>query len=293
MPCYRPLTGYESIEVNESGKRSIVFTHRDGYTDKMITVPCGACIGCRLDRAQKWALRCLHESSLYEDNCFITLTYDDDKIPENYSLEVKDFQKFMKRLRKAYPEKTIRFFHCGEYGEQTHRPHYHACIFNFDFPDKKILPRDARKEPIYSSEILSSLWGKGHCSVGALTYNSASYVARYILKKVTGQQAKNHYNGRKPEYITMSRRPGIGHEWIKENYKDIYPDDFVVLRGGQKFKAPKYYDTVYDEIDHKSLMLIKGRREKQAKNNPDQKNHRLYAREKVKIAQIQSLKREL
>jgi len=292
MPCYYPLTGYESIEVNESGKRSIVFQHRKGFVDRMIKVPCGNCIGCRLDRAQKWALRCVHEASLYDENCFITLTYDEEHIPKNGSLVVQDFQKFMKRLRKKYPDKTIRFFHCGEYGEQTQRPHYHACIFNYDFPDKKPLPSKS-KDQLYSSDILSELWPYGLSSIGALTYNSASYVARYIMKKVTGKKAKEYYQGRKPEYVTMSRKPGLGHQWIKENYKDIYPEDFVVLRGGQKFKAPKYYDTVYDQIDHKKLQQIKLRRERQAKADPDSKNHRLYVREKVKSAQIKSLTRSL
>ena len=138
MPCYHPLKGFRSREKNSSGKRSITFNHNQGYTDMEITIPCGQCIGCRLERSRQWAIRCVHEASLYQDNCFITLTYSPEHLPKDNSLHKEHFQLFMKRLRKAFGQK-IRYFHCGEYGENFSRPHYHACLFNVDFKDKELL----------------------------------------------------------------------------------------------------------------------------------------------------------
>ena len=133
MPCYTPLKGWRSQERTESGKRAITFRLREGYADMPVDVPCGQCIGCRLERSRQWAVRCMHEASLYENNCFITLTYNEDHIPSDGSLKKDHFQKFMKRLRKKFGA-GIRFFHCGEYGAELSRPHYHAILFNFDPP---------------------------------------------------------------------------------------------------------------------------------------------------------------
>ena len=210
----------------------------------------------------KWALRCVHEATLYTDNCFITLTYNNDNLPDHNSLNKSDFVKFMKRLRKKFKDRKIRYFHCGEYGEKYGRPHYHACIFNLDFYDKKIWTvRDGI--PLYTSDVLDSIWQKGYCTVGDVTFESAAYVARYLLKKITGDNALLHYavnvdastgeiyhpNGeiitRQCEYTTMSRRPGLAKGWY-ENWKDdVFPSDFVVVRG-KKMKPPKYYDGLYD-----------------------------------------------
>lgn len=140
MPCYHPLTGYRSKSGRDpkSGKWPLTFDLSNAYIDMPVTVPCGQCIGCRLDKSRDWAVRCLHEASLYQDNCFITLTYDDAHLDPLGSLNKDDFVKFMKRLRFQYGPK-IRFFHCGEYGTLLNRPHHHACIFNFDFYDKELL----------------------------------------------------------------------------------------------------------------------------------------------------------
>ena len=136
MPCYRPIKGYRSRRLNaETGKRPVVFNPRDGFYDQPVDLPCGQCIGCRLERSRQWAIRCVHEASLHERNCFITLTYRDECLPTNGSLDLDAFQKFMKRLRRRFGE-GVRFFHCGEYGENFGRPHYHAILFNLDFSDK-------------------------------------------------------------------------------------------------------------------------------------------------------------
>ena len=156
MSCYSPLIGYRSRFTNPStGKRNIVFSLREALDDQVIKIPCGQCIGCRLKRSASWAIRCVHEASLHEKNCFITLTFNNEWLPKDGSLDVRDFQLFMKRLRKKYGE-GIRFFHCGEYGEKFRRPHYHACLFNFDFPDREIWSV-RRGFELYTSESLAEL----------------------------------------------------------------------------------------------------------------------------------------
>ena len=238
MPCYYPLKGYLSKSLTVNGKRGITFTASKGFTDKPMTIPCGQCIGCRLKYSAMWAARMVHESQLYDDNCFITLTYDDDHLPSDLSLRKRDFQLFMKRLRKRFSSDRIRFFHCGEYGENFGRPHYHACLFNFDFPDRELfsIRNDVR---LYTSDILTDIWGKGMCSVGDVTFDSAAYVARYVTKKVTGDLADDHYQSvdldtgeitwRQPEYTTMSRRPGIGRDWYDKYGAATHHDDFIVV----------------------------------------------------------------
>ena len=189
MACYHPLKGYRSSELTKNGKRKIVFNRNQGYADLPVTVPCGQCIGCRLERSRQWAIRCHHEASLYENNSFITLTYADEYLPQNGSLDLNAQQKFFKRLRKKYGS-GIRFYACGEYGSKFGRPHYHACLFNHDFADKTLW-KITNDVPLYRSSSLEELWPYGHSSVGNVTFQSAAYVARYILKKITGEHADN------------------------------------------------------------------------------------------------------
>lgn len=272
-----------------------------------VTVPCGQCIGCRLERSRQWAIRCTHEVSLHEKNCFITLTYAPEYLPKGGTLVKKHFQDFMKRLR-FFNGSGIRYFHCGEYGEKTQRPHYHALLFNFDFSDKILDPLDRRPEflrqqnPTYISAHLSDLWPFGRSNIGTATFESAAYVARYITKKVTGKNAIDHYNEidyntgeilneKIPEYITMSRRPGIGHNWFKQYTSDVFPGDYVVLRG-KKMKPPKYYDTQYEILDPRHFKKIKQNRlasaEKHCNNNT---SDRLLVREEIQYEKFKLLKR--
>lgn len=260
MVCYHPIHGYYSKVKTAKGKFSFTTSPSLGFVDRPLVVPCGQCIGCRLDRSRKWAIRCVHESSLHKNNCFITLTYNNENLPKDNSLNVRDYQLFMKRLRKAFPDVKIRFFHCGEYGEKFQRPHHHACIFGFDFFDKyHYSTRSGVK--LYRSPKLEQLWGLGFCTIGDVTFESAAYVARYVTKKINGDKAALHYRIpdsidystgevrlRKPEFITMSRRPGIAFDWINKFKDDVYPDDFVIIRNGIRVKPPKYYDNIYDSI---------------------------------------------
>lgn len=303
MPCYHSIKGYRAKGKNESGKRSIAFNLRDGYHDMPVAVPCGQCIGCRLERSRQWAIRCVHEASLYKSNCFITLTYSDENLPKDNTLVLKHFQDFMKRLRKHVSPEKVRFFHCGEYGEKYKRPHYHACIFNYDFADKQLYSKRGDNH-LYISDTLAKLWPYGFSTIGEVNFETAAYVARYITKKITGDLAVHHYNDidydtgevlaeRLPEYTTMSRRPGIGKGWYDMYKGEVFPDDFIVIRG-RKVRVPKFYDYSFELDDPEQFKTIKHRRKTNAEKNPDNKNpFRLEVKETIKKIRMEECKRSL
>lgn len=192
MPCYHPLDAWRPDP--STGSKKLIFSYNAKHCHSPkpdLQVPCGQCVGCRLERSRQWAIRCVHEASLHQHNCFITLTYADEHLPPNNSLVYEHFQLFMKRLRKKYGE-GIRFYMCGEYGENFGRPHFHACLFGHNFPDLKLW-KTVNKQKLYRSAELETLWPFGHSSVGTVTFESAAYVARYILKKVSGEAAERHY----------------------------------------------------------------------------------------------------
>jgi len=252
-----------------------------------VKIPCGQCIGCRLEKSRQWALRCSHEATLHQNNCFITLTYNDANLPDNNSLSLNHFQLFMKRLRKKYGS-NIRFYHCGEYGDLNQRPHYHALLFNHDFNDK-IHYKTSNENKYYISDSLSTLWPYGFSVVGDLTFESAAYVARYCLKKITGKSADEHYGDLKPEYATMSRRPGIGQGWFQKFKSSVYPSDFIV-KDGQKMKPPKYYDRQLEIIDEKEIRKIKSLRiQSSKKHSKDNTPARLATREIVQRKRAERL----
>ncbi len=300
MTCYHPITGFSARICNpKTGKRSIVFDRKQGYSDRPMTIPCGQCIGCRLERSRQWAIRCLHEAQLHEQNCFLTLTFDAEHLPASLSIDVRDFQLFMKRLRKKYGA-GIRFYHCGEYGDASGRPHYHACIFNHDFDDK-IHWKTINENKLYISESLSELWPFGFSSIGDVTFESAAYVARYIMKKITGDFADQHYefidqygeiHQRKPEYTTMSRRPGLGQGWLEKWRSDVYPSDEIIING-HPVRPPKYYDLQMEAAHSKQFRKVKRSRIAESKKHlHDQTPARLAVREKVQNAKLQRLPRK-
>ena len=168
-------------------------------------LPCGKCAECLLERARDWSIRCTHEASMHEHNAFITLTYAPEHYPKDGKLNYFDFQLFMKRLRKHY-KKEIGFFMCGEYGETTGRAHYHACLFGLDFEDKVLERQNEHGDSIWSSKSLNSIWGLGHTEIGSVTQKSASYVARYILKKQNPEAPQG--------FQKMSRKHTIGKSSI-------------------------------------------------------------------------------
>lgn len=292
MPCYHPITAWRSLNGRQAnGAWPLVFNPNYGYRDMEVTVPCGQCIGCRLERSRQWAIRCVHEASLWPRNCFITLTYNDEFLPKDLSLDKRHFTLFMKRLRKRFGE-GIRFYMCGEYGTLQARPHYHACLFNHDFEDKVLWSVRAGVK-LYRSAELERLWPFGFSTIGDVTFESAAYVARYITKKITGPKADEHYQGREPEYTNMSRRPGIGRDWIDKYKEDVYPHDFVVMRN-KKMRPPRYYDKVYDTFDPEEMLVIKAKRMEESKKYvADNTFKRRMVRKKVQELRLEKLVRPL
>jgi len=209
-------------------------------------VPCGRCIGCRLERSRQWAVRCVNEANLHEHNAFITLTYRDDALPVslggggNPTLLPRDLQLFFKRLRKHYGT-GIKYFACGEYGSKTLRPHYHACVFNLNFSDK-IPYKKTGQNILYTSKVLDKIWSHGNCIIGDLTFDSAAYVARYCVEKLNGPAAI-YYDEQaiEPEFVRMSLKPAIGKAHFDKFSSDIYPIDSCIINSLNS-KPSRYYD---------------------------------------------------
>lgn len=256
MTCYFPLRWYEG-PVKEPGKVNVVFKRSDSECGVELNLPCGKCVGCLMARAKAWAVRCMHEASLYEANCFITLTYSDQNLPFNGSLDHSEFQDFMKRLRKRFGS-GIRYFMCGEYGPERLRPHYHALLFNHDFRDRLLFKETDAGSPIYLSPDLQKLWPKGYSSVSDVTLKSASYVARYNLKKAL--DPVDLPDCLTKEYVHMSRRPGLGKGWYDKYKGDVFPSDQVILSGGMEMKPPRFYDNLLDGEDPVLFDEIKSQR---------------------------------
>ncbi len=290
MACYYPLDGWRSRTVNASGKRSIVFELKYGFLDMPVTVPCGRCVGCKLEKSRQWAMRCMHEASLYEENCFVSLTYDEEHLPPGGSLDKSAFQKFMKRLRKKYDSQRIRFYHAGEYGDTFGRPHYHCILFGFDFSDK-VGVGVRNGFPVWRSASLEALWSFGISEIGSVTFESAAYVARYITKKITGDKADEYYGGRQPEYATMSRggrgkgSGGIGKEWFEKFKCEVYAADSVIVRG-KEVKPPRFYDGCFELNDPEQMRAVK-RARKMARNPDEERGARLLARKMVVEANLE------
>lgn len=258
MPCFHPITGYKSRQSNDSGKFPLTFDYKRGYIDLKVQVPCGQCIGCRIDRARQWSIRCMHEARMHEHNSFVTLTYDNNHLPPNGSLDKEVFKKFMYRVRKKYGS-GLRFFQAGEYGRGLGRPHHHVLFFGLDFPDKEVIRRGV-KYHLFVSNSLADLWPFGYHIIGEVSFQTVFYTARYCLKKVTGQGSDAHYQGKVPEYTTMSMRPGIGRKFYEQFKGDLYPLDKAVVDDNHVYKVPKYYDKLLEIDDNTLLVKLKAKR---------------------------------
>ena len=336
MPCYSPLSG-----LRDTFTGGLTFRKDRGYAK--MEVACGQCLGCRLDYSRMWAMRIVHESTLHEcdgGNCFVTLTYRDKldctidqlnngyHLPDDRSLSKAHFRNFMKRLRKAFPDQRIKFFAVGEYGGicehgirlddvacplcRVGRPHYHACLFNCSFPDLVSYGSNDSGELRYTSPFLESIWKFGHVDVGELNFATAAYVSRYILKKVNGDRAHDHYmridddgvcTWLQPEYSVMSRgnakykgqKCGIGADWYEKYGSDVFPSDEVPVPGSGVYKkVPRYYEEIFKEENPIGLEEIKEIRRQFRKAHADEYTpERLHSKYKVKQAQVDMLKRSI
>lgn len=256
MPCTSPISGTR-------GPDGVVRTTPRGPalgTELALEFPCGRCTDCRIAKAQDWATRCMHEAQMHKhpdgspNNAFITLTFDEKSLIErgHESVDVRDWQLFAKKLRKQ--TSPFKFLAVGEYGDQSARPHYHALIFGEDFSRDRYLWRTSLGNPFYRSPTLEKCWPWGQVEVGHLTQETANYVCRYVLKKLTGHQKEKplevvdqttgEISERNHTFAVMSRGgrtgKGIGHSWLmKYGWRVIEQDN--VIRKGQQVKPPRYY----------------------------------------------------
>ncbi|WNK14354.1 MAG: replication initiator protein [Microvirus sp.] len=297
MACYRPLSAWRTAQ------GEVVFVER-GDIVATLSIACGRCVGCQIELARQWTVRVMHEASLHDENCFVTLTYNEENCPSDMSLQYHHFQRFMRNLRKHIAPKGVRFYMCGEYGDDFSRPHYHAILFGVNFSgDRYEFKSTGSKEIVYRSPFLESLWTYGNSSIGDCNDRTANYVARYTLKKIYGDAADTHYRTidrdtgevtyRVPEFTHMSLKPGIGAHWFAKFHSDCYPHDRVIVKG-VKNKPPRYYDKLFKKMDAEELEFIKESRGREARIRfPDNTPERLIVRETVAKAKLSFLRRKL
>lgn len=293
MQCFNPRTvGFKS-----DGK-TISWSQKE-YDKQYATfqLPCGKCLACRLEYARQWAVRCVHEAEMHPQNCFITLTYSDEAL-KSPKLDYRDFQLFMKKLRKKISEKNllpeeaqIGFFATGEYGDKTKRPHWHAIIFNWSPPDGIHKYTNERGDQSFTSDLLDSLWSKGFTEYGSVTFESAGYCARYAAKKLSHGRDNEH------DFEPISKKSNkhaIGKKYVEKHYESIFNLGFINLPNGSQCSIPRYYEkwlkknepgTWVKYVTHKKLQLTNKAKEKNEKTLEEEKriNHQRAARQGLKL----------
>lgn len=290
MSCYRPVTAFKPL-----GGGSILFAERGDCRE--ISIPCGWCIGCRIDKREEWAIRCLLESQLHKVNSFVTLTYDEAHYPADGSLYYPDFQLFVRKLRRR--GLRFRFFVAGEYGEELSRPHWHCLLFGCEFVDRVVCNSINAKQKVYTSALLAECWPHGFHSIGDVTYESCRYTAAYCMKKFVGPRAEDHYSRVDPstgeiirvapEMCRMSLKPGIAFPWLQKFHSDIYETEYdAVIVKGQMKRVPRYFGDVLDKVlAGPEVDQLEFRRFQKAElRSGDRTAERLAVREQCELAKI-------
>lgn len=306
MGCDFPLKAFHSAtERGPSGKPLITFNALKAMNSAApFEVPCGNCMGCKLEHARQWSVRMMHEKKFHAETSFLTLTYDDQHVPESFGLDLRHWQTFMKRLRKALEPRRIRFYMCGEYGELNLRPHFHAIIFGYDPPDKVFHSVSDRGDKQYTSATLSRVWTAGIITTGDVTHESCRYVAQYCMKKIKTNDeygadrfwrlspVTGEYYQVRPPFATMSRGDnqgsgGIGSRYVEEFKSDFYPSGYIIV-DGVKQAPPRYYKSKLTEEERRHLKL-------HAKRQPAKEKtmERRRVRAAVRDARIKKLQRKL
>lgn len=356
MPCYHPLkrfsiaTDYDGKSIGKVVPYGVVALvkchpgdswHAYDFVPKSPqryyrvcteydTIPCGQCIGCRLEYSRQWANRCMLELQYHKSSYFVTFTYNEDFVPRSYyanpdtgealpslTLRKRDWQLFMKRLRKAFPDQKIRFFCCGEYGPETFRPHYHAILFGLELDDL-VFYKQSQGFNYYTSDKLQRCWSAlftrkqdgdlpqyvsmGRCLIANVTWETCAYTARYITKKLTGPEATFYTDFNiEPPFVLMSRKPGIARQYY-DDHPDVMDYEYINVKtdkGGRKFRPPKYYDRLFDVDEPERSAELKAVRKRMAEAAKDAKLSQtslsylelLQVEEDVKLDAIKSLDR--
>lgn len=219
--------------------------------DYDIVVPCGRCRSCRIAYSRTWSARLLHELHYWNDSVFATLTYDDEHLPENGSLVKGDLQKFFKRLRKNNRlEKNLRYFACGEYGDKSGRPHYHAIIYGLGFKDREMI-KDAWRQCVWYPRLDRKRFG-------TVTYDSCRYVSDYVFKKYSGVKNSEVYTSKGLETPFRLCSKGLGLRWAQDNKDQLERQGGFTLRG-IPVQVPRYYvkklDLNLKQVDNDDVWL--------------------------------------
>ncbi len=320
MACYQPLQAFESGVNPETGKKVIRFVPKT-IQDISLSLPCGKCIGCKIEYTRQWAVRGICELITTKEknleSSFVTLTYNNAHYPPHGDLVKKDIQDFAKRLKQRHTEIPIRIFYSGEYAPQNLRPHWHLIIFGYDFPDKTLKEYTSAGNLLYTSDELEygkpekriqPLWYQGFHRIGNVTFDSIQYVAKYITKKLDGDLAHEisegdflrHYERYDPdtneihkvhkEFSETPRRPGLGSEFIKKYYKEVYPSDTLALTGKGIQRTTKYFDKIMQDIDIDLLDITKEKRKKHILSNIEELSpHRQKTKEEIAKRKLQRL----
>lgn len=305
MSCYKPLIRlYNPDDREQSGRVYSLarFSQLSGkqlkyedlmYNPKIMLIPCGQCIGCRIRQREDWTTRIELEARDYpkEEVWFITLTYDDDHVPgmitktgeimrkvqytwkpgekRPSSIQIllyEDIQKFLKRLRKAYRGK-LRYFVAGEYGEQTARPHYHMVLYGWRPTDLENLYK-IHHNGYYNSKWLAELWGMGQIQIAQAVPETYRYVAGYVTKKmyeIDGKKANQYYElGQTKPFACMSLKPGLGDHYYQEHKAEIWRQGYIQCSNGKKAQIPRYYEKQMEAENPERLWRIKQTRQKNA-----------------------------
>jgi hypothetical protein len=290
MACTNPKKAWKYGQT-KNGKQALTFKRPNVHPEPEIQmVSCGTCESCKLSYAAEWATRIVHHFQTVKVGCFLTLTYNEENLPSDKSVNPEEVRLFIKRLRKKiYPQK-IKYFACGEYGENKSRPHYHIIVLGYDFVDKRYWSKSNTGHINYRSPTLEKLWTKGHSTIGDVTYESAGYVARYTFKKQKGagppefvDKETGEVHKVTPEFIRMSQ--GIGKEWWQKYKADTYKDYLNV--SNRKNKVPRYYDKQLEKEEPKRLEKIKKKREESALAL-DAKTPKSLKRQQAEVKKVQT-----
>lgn len=285
MRCLSPLIAWRRKD-----RVGVTLKFSEGDSRFGLKLPCGTCTACLLERARQHAVKCAHEREMHARSCFITLTYDEEHLPYGASLVKEHFSNFMRELRKKF-EEPIRFFACGEYGARWHRPHYHAILFGVDFFQDRFVSARRGSEVVYRSPCLESVWTMGRSEIGSASFESACYVARYVAKKCE----RVGVEGREPEFLLCSLKPGIGVPWLERYYRGVAARDSVVING-MEVRPPRLYDK-WMEKNHPDLYRSMKERRRAGVlapgEDPDDCSSRWEVMEEVLLAKLNRFQREV
>lgn len=275
MGCTCPVDAWRARDGASDGR--LKFSPLKG--GEHLRISCGRCISCRIARAEKLATQCYCEAQMHESNYFLTLTYSDEHLPSDWSLRISELQSALKRLR-YYLDCSFRYLGTGEYGGLYHRPHYHLLGFGMSIPDLYPWEKSPTGGTLYRSPLVEKAWPYGHVKVGAFTWNTAAYVARYSLKKVSKEARLDEYTRFNPAtgevwevapvFKVQSLRPGLGYSWFQKYRGDCFPSDFLIV-DGRKRAVPDYFLRL---ADPELALEVKDQRRFQVERDPVERGDR-------------------